>query len=129
MNKIYVTLSSLCKSRKEFAQTVQSLQSLQDVLEQIIRFANRSSLLLSAPSTNGDTDSSLRNEAFYKGVKDAVKKCENDLQPVVKKVERWKAAEIGKHKVISALSWYIKGSDLREIQGVVTRQVFVHLHF
>jgi len=76
IEKIYETLSSLCKSWKEFIRAGESLQALSEVLNQVQCLALQPPLYLSPPISNG-TGSASNNVEFFRDLEIKVKKCED----------------------------------------------------
>jgi len=125
MKKIYGTISGLSKSQKEFARTEKSLQSLGNILVQIQRLAHEPPRPDDSP-INNTRNSSHNHEDFFENLRDAVQICADDLDPLARKAEKWKAAQQSSRwsdKVAGVLHMYIKNSGLREIDEAVSKHV------
>jgi hypothetical protein len=101
------------------------VQSLNDVLAQIQELARKQHLLEVSPINRSRTATHINGDLFNE-IQTAVRMCVTDLDPLAKKLGQWKATEERKrwpNKVADALLMYVKSSDLKEIEVLVSKHV------
>ena len=123
--KVYDTISSLSKSSAVFDRTEKSLQSLNNVLLQIKELAHEPYRAEISP-INRTKSLTHSHKDFFQNLQNALQICVDELDPLAKKLSQWKAKQDRKQwlkKMTNTLSVYIKSSDLREIDELVSKHV------
>jgi hypothetical protein len=123
--KVYDTISSFPKRSAVFDRTEKSVHALNNVLLQIKELAHESHRPEVSP-INRTKSLTHSHKDFFQSLQNAVQICVDELDPLAKKLSQWKATQDTKQwlkKITNTLSVYIKSSDLREIDELVSKHV------
>lgn len=98
---------------------------MSDILAQIQELAQEQRRTIENPIDPNNSSFQLHGDMFS-GIQNAVQICVSDLDPLEKKLHRWKAKEVENrwsNRVASNFSKYIKSTELKEIESLVMKHV------